>query len=196
METRIFKSKKLQLIVIKNDNEERLSVSEAGIPYQNAGALIKSFGGVEEFWKHCRTLEEWDKIDNEYKIYSEQRKIRIDNEKKMRQERLEKERQEITETYGKMVSAGPVEATYENIYVLLRYLNKKNWGSWDLPKMTIGYSCHQYDCDGKTATTIQLSKHIEIPYSDREHGFSDHFVIGNPRGHLEMYTRIINPKWL
>jgi len=64
-------------------------------------------------------------------------------------------------------------------------LNTVNWGVWHLPKMTIGYSCHQYDCNGKTATTIKLD--TPIKYWDKPETM---FVYGNPRGHLEKYSKI------
>lgn len=197
METRIFKSKKLSLIVIKNDNEERLTVSDAGIPYKDAGALIKSLGGVEEFWKHCHTQEEWNKIEDERKIFAEQRRIRRENEKKSRSKMIEKYRLDAKQAYDELISSNEkIEANYTNIYILLNHLQYVNWGFWELPKMSIGYSCNQYDCDGKTAVTIKLDRKIAIPYTDFSVEYCDKFVIGNPRGHLENYTRMVNPKYL
>lgn len=59
------------------------------------------------------------------------------------------------------------------------------WGVWNLPKMTVGYVCHQYDCDGKTATTIKLD--TPVMFFEKPETM---FVYGNPRGHLENYTKI------
>jgi hypothetical protein len=56
-----------------------------------------------------------------------------------------------------------------------------NWGVWKLPAMTIGYSCNQYDCDGKSAVTIKLDEPVN--------GFTN-LSYGTPRGHLTAYTNI------
>lgn len=78
-----------------------------------------------------------------------------------------------------------VESTPHNIYVLLSYLNTQNWGTWNLPKMTIGYKCNQYDCDGKQVTTIILDK--PILYKGE---MLSHFQVGAPRGHLTQYAKL------
>ena len=51
--------------------------------------------------------------------------------------------------------------------------------------MTIGYTCNQYDCDGKTATTIKLDRPIEY-YGEQVSQFQH----GAPSGHLRNYRRI------
>lgn len=89
------------------------------------------------------------------------------------------------EKYHAVFNGDTVETTVENIRTLLRYLNDINWGVWQLPSMTIGYSCHQYDCDGKTATTIKLDRPIE--YRGEK---VTRFQYGAPRGHLCDYCRI------
>ena len=80
---------------------------------------------------------------------------------------------------------GVLESNSGNIYLLLEYLNTQNWGGWDLPKMTIGYSCAQYDCDGKQATTIKLDEPIE--YDGK---FLSKFEVGAPHRHLMKYQKI------
>lgn len=80
---------------------------------------------------------------------------------------------------------GVIETTYENIGIVLRYLNTQNWGGWKLPKMTIGYACHQYDCDGKIATTMKLDEAIEVYDGEKE----SMFQTGAPHGHLQKYCR-------
>lgn len=100
--------------------------------------------------------------------------------------------QEIAEQRKKeweQLSSLPViPATVENIRILLHYLNTINWGSWTLPQLTVGYSANQYDCDGKTATTIILQE----PVSDEERGIENEtmFQTGAPRGHLTKYQRL------
>lgn len=76
-------------------------------------------------------------------------------------------------------------STIENIRILLLYLNDKNWGAWELPAMEIGYTCNQYDCDGRIATTITLDRRID--YRGRK---EKRFVVGAPRGHLSKYQRL------
>ena len=56
---------------------------------------------------------------------------------------------------------------------------------WSLPKMTIGYTCNQYDCDGRMATTIKLDK--PISYDGR---MLTEFVIGGGPRHLINYTQL------
>lgn len=82
---------------------------------------------------------------------------------------------------------GVVKANADNVYVLLNYLNCRNWGAWgQLPRMSVGYSCNQYDCDGRTATTIILDRPIIV---DGESG--TRFEIGAPHGYLRNYRRIV-----
>lgn len=81
---------------------------------------------------------------------------------------------------------GVIPATYENVKLLLRWLNAQNWGGWQLPRLSIAYSCNQYDCDGKTATTITLDEAIQTTDSE----WHKAFVYGAPRGHLAKYERI------
>ncbi len=87
-----------------------------------------------------------------------------------------------------LIANQPIESTVENIRIIANYLNEQNWGGWSLPKMTIGYSAHQYDCDGSSAVTITLDKGI----SDEELEIKNvrKFKVGGKRGHLEAYRRI------
>lgn len=78
----------------------------------------------------------------------------------------------------------PIPTTYETIGIVLRYLNTMNWGGWDLPPMTIGYRCNQYDCDGKQASTMILDEPIDV-FGE----LIDKFVVGAPTGHLIKYHR-------
>ena len=87
--------------------------------------------------------------------------------------------------YERLFSGEVTETNEETVGALLRYLNTMNWGGWNLPRMTIGYACHQYDCDGKIATTIKLDKPIVV---NDEPGTM--FQVGAPHGHLMKYRRI------
>ena len=74
------------------------------------------------------------------------------------------------------------DASIENIRRILLYLNSMNWGVWQLPKMTCGYSAHQYDCDGHQASTITLDKPIDY-YGEKV----SKFKVGGGRLHLTKY---------
>ena len=80
----------------------------------------------------------------------------------------------------------PLPPDVEVIRELLHTLNSMNWGLWPaLPDIGMGYSVHQYDCDGKQATTITLDK----PISDEDYGIKNErrFKVGGKRGHLNKY---------
>lgn len=60
-------------------------------------------------------------------------------------------------------------------------MNSQNWGLWKLPELSVGYSAHQYDCDGVTATTICLDE----PVDGRTK-----YKVGGRRGHLSQYYKL------
>lgn len=74
------------------------------------------------------------------------------------------------------------DVNLENIRRILLYLNSMNWGVWQLPKMTCGYSAHQYDCDGHQASTITLDEPIDY-YGEKV----SKFKVGGGRLHLTKY---------
>jgi len=74
-----------------------------------------------------------------------------------------------------------IPTTIGNLQILMNHLNSFNWGLWTLPRMSVGYSAQQYDCDGSLATTVILDR----PLNGRTH-----FVLGGKRGHLTKYTDI------
>lgn len=74
-----------------------------------------------------------------------------------------------------------IPATLDNIRTVLVHLNSSNWGGWHLPKLSIGYTAAQYDCDGVQASTIKLDSAVEV---------SKLFKVGGKAGHLNKYTRI------
>ncbi len=158
--------------------------------YENAGALITSVGGIEKFLSMCVDEEHYKKTTDfyayqqtdQYKAAEKTRKNAINKAKTEREIRVAKEREEA---YNKLIQNGTIETNFENIATILKYLNTKNWGGWSLPKMTIGYSCNQYDCNGKTATTIKLDTPINVDDTK-----IDKFVFGAPVGHLTKYKRV------
>ena len=150
-------------------------------PLENAGAFIVSQGGIEAILAKCVEVTE--------EQFAEDRKqllLRHKQAKQRSQELAMVNRKRHEEEYNAVFNGGGVvETTVENIRILLRYLNDINWGVWQLPPMTIGYSCHQYDCDGETATTIKLGRPIE--YRGEK---VTQFQYGAPSGHLRDYYRI------
>lgn len=102
-------------------------------------------------------------------------------ERKERNEKIKKLHDAEMEDAKKLFELEIIETTTENLRKVMMVLNSQNWGSWRLPKMTIGYSANQYDCDGKTATTIKLDKPIEG---------TNLYSYNAPRGHLSKYTNL------
>ena len=100
--------------------------------------------------------------------------------------RTERRNAEITAAYNAVKDLRPVPATIENITAILHYYKMQGFVG-DLLPMTIGYSCNDYDCDGKYAVAIKLDS--PIIYNE-EGDMNDRFVCGAPRGHLTKYTRI------
>jgi hypothetical protein len=81
----------------------------------------------------------------------------------------------MTNEIKELLTLDVIPTTLDNIAIVLRYLNKQNWGTWHLPALSIPYSAHQYDCDGVVATTITLDRPVDG---------SKKFKIGGKRGHL------------
>ena len=165
---------------VKQKEDGTLNITHYDKPIENAGQFIMQFGGVEEVLARCKdyTEEEWTaEIDRQYAARKAARENAL-----ARQEKYKEQHQ--AEYKALLAKSEVIETTPENIGIVLRYLNDRNWGSWTLPKMSIGYSCHQYDCDGKQATTMTLDRPIEV---DGE--MVDKFKTGAPVRHLIKYHR-------
>jgi len=106
---------------------------------------------------------------------------KIENQKF--EEKITREQAEAWEDISKM---DVIPATVTNIKVLLKHLNAQNWGIWNLPKLSIGYTANQYDCDGKMATTIKLDRPISGVYIENE----TMFKIGGKSGYLNKYQSV------
>ena len=180
----VFKTKRAIYSVLKNEEGTLTIIREYilnngfwhkdGCAYKNAGLLIVQNGGIEALLSKCKAvdcIEEYVKTMNRERKESARWAAEDDTRAK--------------EAFEAAFSEEVTEATPENISTLLRYLNTVNWGVWELPKMTVGYVCHQYDCDGKTATTIKLD--TPVMFFEK---LETMFVYGNPRGHLADYTKI------
>lgn len=157
----------------------------------NIGCVIGQFKDKQAFWDAMRNEDEIkdflekrhiDSLEGFYLAKIAQREAEQARMAK-RNEALKEQRIQSYEALKEQ--ACPIPTTYENIGIVLRYLNTSNCGGWKLPAMTIGYSCNQYDCDGKQASTMTLDNPIEI---DGE--MVDKFVVGAPLGHLTKYHRV------
>jgi hypothetical protein len=85
------------------------------------------------------------------------------------------------EKWNKIKDLTVIPATLANIKIVLTQLNFQNWGAWNLPKMTIGYSANQFDCDGLTASTMKFDNAIEGETM---------FKVGGKRGYLSKYISL------
>ena len=184
METKYWYSKNLRLVVVKNeDGTLTLTNYGDGKHFDNPGMLINNIGGVEEFWSRCISKEDFDQRMEHY-IYSQSKEYREAQAKKRADKEAEINAKRIADFEALKATAYPIPTTYENIGIVLRYLNTMNLGGWELPAMTIGYSCNQYDCDGKTASTMILDEPIDV-----DGDMVDRFQVGAPVGHLMKYRR-------
>lgn len=197
MEKKYFISKRVLASVERNaDGTLKLTdISNRNNPQPliNAGALIMSFGSITNFWERCVGEDKYKEYcDNRAFLaspeYKAQRAAQREAAARQAARQAAQRAEAAKEAYESLKNAhnGVIPSTVENIAIVLRYLNTQNWGVWELPTMTIGYSCNQYDCDGKQASTMILDKPIDDGYD----GTSNKFVVGAPRGHLNKYTRI------
>lgn len=175
-----FTSKSSFLVEQNQDGTLRITKTSNMKPLENAGLFIVSQCGIDAILSKCKEVseEQFAKDRKQLHLRHEQARLRSQELAIANHKRYEDE-------YHAVFNGDVVETTVENIRTLLRYLNDINWRVWQLPSMTINYSCHQYDCDGKTATTIKLDRPIE--YRGEK---VTRFQYGAPRGHLRDYCRI------
>lgn len=159
----------------------------------NAGAFIANWGGIANVLSRCieseLPLAEFT-ATHEAEIKeakAEHKRMCAERNAELRERAEAQAQKEYEELLAK--SNGVIPTTYENVCIVLRYLNTKNWGSWTLPKMSIGYACRQFDCDGKIATAMQLDKEIIIS-NDFDRRLVSKLVFGAPFSHLNSYHHI------
>jgi hypothetical protein len=96
---------------------------------------------------------------------------------RMTQEKATSEK--ITSDWEAVKNLRPIPATLENIRTILKHFLQN--GTNELPAMTVGYSCNEYDCDGKAAIAVILEQPVE--------GYTK-LQYGAPHGYLSNYTHI------
>ena len=166
-------------VVVNNDGT--ITITCEGKPINNPGQFVLQMGGIDAVLRRCKeyTAAEWQaELEREQSA-----KLAAKVAARQRCEQLIKEHELA---YHEVFGVGDVvETTPRTIYILLSYLNDNSWGSWKLPKMSIGYRCNQYDCDGKQATTITLDKAID--YDGRPTRL---FEVGAPIRHLTRFQKL------
>lgn len=182
-------TKKSRYWVIENEDGTLLITHDKRNSIDNAGLFILQMGGVETIKARLQgedlTLEQAEAWEAEH---ARQCAIAAQQAKERAKQKETEKYEKAKHNYEALLATsqdGVIPTTYENIGIVLRYLNTLNWGAWELPKMSIGYSCHQYDCDGRTASTMKLDKAIEIYEGEKE----SMFQVGAPHGHLTRYRR-------
>lgn len=149
-------------------------------PIQNAGMWINQEGGIEAILSKCKEVDDLASVV----VAENQTALAERAERKAEHAKAEAAQEE---RYNTLFAGEVTETTAETVYVLLQHLNRQNWGAWNLPKMTIGYACHQYDCNGTTATTIKLDKPIMVAGE-----LGSAFEYGAPHNHLTHYRKIVD----
>ena len=191
MKNLFYCTKKNVYLITKNDDGTLTFFPEE----KNAGAIIMQRGGIQGFLGHCiedeRSYDEFCK--DVQLIKQKQREYR----EAMRMQNADAEKNAVANAYNAMLanygmSIGnidksiEIDATKDNLYIIMRYLRTIPLSLWQLPTLSQGYTANLYDCEGKSAVTITLKEGV----------LSDDLKIikklqyGAPIGHLTNYTNI------
>lgn len=184
-------TKKNVFLITKNDDGTLTFQPEA----KNAGALITQCGGIQGFLDHCVEDERnFKEFIEDYKLIEKKKR---EHREAMRQFNKQSEFDFVKKSYNEMLAkygmsidnidkSVEIDATVENLYILMRYLRAVPCGQWKLPTLSQGYAANQYDCGCNLAVTITLKEGV----------LSDDLKIikklqyGAPMGHLTNYTNI------
>jgi Tol biopolymer transport system component len=164
-----------ELFYTNNDwtNKEILAVDLSKLQPEQKTALNSKFG-----WDD---IGEHETLQNAYFAFIGLEIIKK-NERKAQTEILKNKFEAIRKAeWDAIKDLAVIPSTIENIRTVLLQLNSSNWGSWDLPKMSISYSAAQYDCEGVQATTMKLDKAVDG---------TNMYKVGGKRGHLSKYTTL------
>lgn len=150
-------TKKLLVEVRQNPDGSLLLTADGVNSIPNAGAVIGNFGGIQA------TLDRANETDKTLPQLIEEKKQRKQQADEAQAKAIAKHIERIEQEYNTLLTSSPngIETNIHNLYIVAAYLATANWGAWELPRMTIGYSAHQYDCDGHIAVTFQLDEPIE-----------------------------------
>lgn len=161
---------------VEEDEEGGLIIYREGQKLENTGLLIYNMGGVDKLLERCIEVEDFDtwlaeRKEKHSQMLKRQMEVEMERELQWREEK----RREFQELKSKFKV---IPSTRENLRTVMAYLTTVNWGSWDLPSMTVGYRAHQYNCDGETAVTFQLNRPVDGKTK---------YQYGAPRGYLNKY---------
>ena len=176
-------------ILIKETSKSGTIANINGVIGQIKGIDFKTFEPYNEsqlatktaYKENCGWME-FESIEQYNEAYKLAKTARKERNLIFEQNQKEKEIKEDA-IFAEMLNKTN-EPTVENLEIILKCLNRKNWGTWKLPKLTISYSANQYNCDGQTATTIHLKKPINFNGE-----MVSMFEYGAPRMHLNKYTK-------
>lgn len=199
MKTRYYHSNTSNAYYVVSQEEDgfvnMFTLSGKQLSQHEVGSFINGSGGFEAFiarvFEDERTPEEilGEKIDRA----KERDKLKADR-RAFNAARLEAEAKRYRDELDDLIKqydGQPIPATEDNIYIVARALQTENWGSWNLPKMTVGYRASQYDCDGKIAVTFVFDEPIPVYRMRTALGDSaTKFAFGAPLGHLEKYYKL------
>lgn len=174
------RTKKASYFFSQNEDGS-LNVTRWGKEIDNAGQIINALGGIEAMIRKAEAtdLESFEQV-------AEMRKAEIEKQQVLANAHARAKTDEISKAYENLKLQGTIPVTVDNLRVVMAFLNLQNWGSWELPKMSIGYSASQYDCDGHQVTTIILDEAIDCGGE-----MISKFKFGNAgRGHLEGYRLV------
>jgi hypothetical protein len=92
----------------------------------------------------------------------------------------EKRYQEITAAYNAL-RGSTIAATLDNVKLVGEYLRGQNYGSWERPKLSIGYQAIAHDCAGSIAVAFIFDEPID--------GYK-RIAVGAKPGYLNDYLHI------
>ena len=161
---------------------------------KNAGSMIAQRGGVTEFLSHCiEDVRSYDDFKNDTELV---RKKQIEYRNDMRLQNAVQKAEKAKNNYLALLDmyhinpekpdeGGVIDATPENITILMQYLQTVNRGLWRLPRLTQGYTAYQHDCNGTIAVTLILNNGIEA-YGK----LYKKLQYGAPIGHFTQYAPV------